>query len=628
MSFEQPLALYGLLFILIPIIIHLFRLSRYQKFIFSSNVFLNQILSQSNKSKSPKKWLLLCLRCLLIALISLGFARPNFSTDNSEEIAIQHALLLDNSISMLAEQNGIPIFEQLKTSAIQYIKQAPANSTFGIYTADGKLEGKELVPANLAIELIQGLSISNQSFSVEPGIQAYPSERIQKLIISDFNQNTIPQSEINISKPILALPLSPSSTNNVRVSSISSHYLEFQDAYEIYFSIKNLSAAEQVIEYQLKDSNIIHYSNRSSIGSSLLIDTVLIKASDISSNILHIDIAESTNSFDNSADVILRKNDDRSIIIVSDYTTPHWTAFDSIDNLNITILSQEEFQSFENQQANLIILDCKKPKQSTLIKWNSFIQSDIPNLIIGNSNGFQIGSIRINPEQTNKAPVLPPKGNSIFRKLFLEIPNNINTPVLNSINRISANNLQPIIQTEGNGILFSSLINSNTFLLHHAIQSSERLTSHAWFPLIIATCLDQNYSLSNTIPIQLSEQLNPESILICKNQECFVPQIKQMMDQISIYPESIPLFGLCDIRNRETNQIVSHIYIPLPEEESNLALVDFEQWKSLFNGNIVFQQASTTNSVFQQETQSSFEYLFILAALLLIGISFVERRLK
>jgi hypothetical protein len=76
MQFKHPELLYALFLLLIPIIIHLFQLRRFQKVAFTNVAFLKKVNIQTRKSSQLKKWITLLLRLLAMACIIIAFAQP------------------------------------------------------------------------------------------------------------------------------------------------------------------------------------------------------------------------------------------------------------------------------------------------------------------------------------------------------------------------------------------------------------------------------------------------------------------------------------------------------------------------------------------------------------------------
>src|SRR5690606_41413776 len=104
MQFKYPELLWALLLLLIPILIHLFRLRRFKKTTFTNVKFLKKVVSESRRSRSIKKWLLLCTRLLLLAALVIAFAQPFLANDRALKEK-ESVIYLDDSFSMQAKGN-------------------------------------------------------------------------------------------------------------------------------------------------------------------------------------------------------------------------------------------------------------------------------------------------------------------------------------------------------------------------------------------------------------------------------------------------------------------------------------------------------------------------------------------
>jgi hypothetical protein len=133
MQFKHPELLYALLLLVIPIIVHLFQLRRFQKEAFTNVKFLKEITLQTRKSSQLKKWLILCTRLLLLACIIIAFAQPFISNSKSFNTKSEMVIYLDNSFSMQAKgSNGT-----LLNSAIQdIIENIDDTEAFTLFTND------------------------------------------------------------------------------------------------------------------------------------------------------------------------------------------------------------------------------------------------------------------------------------------------------------------------------------------------------------------------------------------------------------------------------------------------------------------------------------------------------------
>ncbi|MGV3753972.1 MAG: BatA domain-containing protein [Verrucomicrobiota bacterium] len=107
MSFLTPLFLLGALAVAGPIIFHLVRRTTNDRFTFSSLLFLQPTPPKLTRRSRIEHWLLLLLRCLVLGLLALGFARPFFNDPTRAgadgNLARQRVILLDVSASMQRE---------------------------------------------------------------------------------------------------------------------------------------------------------------------------------------------------------------------------------------------------------------------------------------------------------------------------------------------------------------------------------------------------------------------------------------------------------------------------------------------------------------------------------------------
>ena len=113
MFFKNPFLLYALLLLIIPILVHLFHLQKFETVKFTNVRLLRQIEKQTRKSSQLKKWLLLITRLLLLTSLILAFAQPYFPKKDILKNATI-IVYLDNSWSMQAKGERGPLFEHAK----------------------------------------------------------------------------------------------------------------------------------------------------------------------------------------------------------------------------------------------------------------------------------------------------------------------------------------------------------------------------------------------------------------------------------------------------------------------------------------------------------------------------------
>src|SRR6267154_2638940 len=104
MSFLAPLFLLGALAVSLPVIFHLIRRTTRERTPFSSLMFLQPSPPRLTRRSRLEHILLLLLRCAILCLLALGFARPFIKkpahADPTSASARRIVVLVDSSASM------------------------------------------------------------------------------------------------------------------------------------------------------------------------------------------------------------------------------------------------------------------------------------------------------------------------------------------------------------------------------------------------------------------------------------------------------------------------------------------------------------------------------------------------
>jgi hypothetical protein len=134
MSFLTPLFLLGGLALALPVIFHLIRRTTRERTVFSSLMFLQPTPPRLTKRSRLEHWLLLLLRCLALALLAMGFARPFFKQPSAPENPAgtqkRRVVLLDTSASM--RRTGL--WAEAQARALAAVKQAGPGDQLAIWT--------------------------------------------------------------------------------------------------------------------------------------------------------------------------------------------------------------------------------------------------------------------------------------------------------------------------------------------------------------------------------------------------------------------------------------------------------------------------------------------------------------
>ena len=136
MTFINPTALWGLLALSVPILVHLFHFRRYTTVYFSDVRLLSQMEEQRSTKSNLKRLLLLFLRMAAIVLVVMAFAQPVFHQENPlvDDIARNEILLIDNSLSMYEGENSS--YDQTIKNITDYIEKSRSDQRFQLLGHD------------------------------------------------------------------------------------------------------------------------------------------------------------------------------------------------------------------------------------------------------------------------------------------------------------------------------------------------------------------------------------------------------------------------------------------------------------------------------------------------------------
>jgi len=208
-SFTEWIFLLGGLAVVGPVIAHLLAKPRYRRLPFTMLRFLHSGQIESQSRRKLRDLLILLLRCAIIVLIAMLFARPllHIRLKPSRTRSV-YCLGLDNSISMAYSDRSDSYFDKLKDSAVNYIRSGENDALFNICAlasgdwmqgmdkeqALAEVKSLEIEPGNANIgDFLSGLSRISQTENY--------NDKVSVLVLSDFTPNTFRQF-INVAEPV------------------------------------------------------------------------------------------------------------------------------------------------------------------------------------------------------------------------------------------------------------------------------------------------------------------------------------------------------------------------------------------------------------------------------------------
>lgn len=200
MAFLNPAALWGLLALSVPIIVHFFNLQRPKQVLFSNVAFVKEIKRTVVRRVNFQRWLLLILRLLALAAVVFVFANP-VKIESGKQLlqgSRSVAIIVDNSESMRSSNERGEYFRQAISLSRNLVKAYGQEDEF-LVTGSSNLSlqsgftGKEEVGDHLEqLALEQNTRSLGDLLSVAPNLFDRASGAVRELyIISDFQESTV-----------------------------------------------------------------------------------------------------------------------------------------------------------------------------------------------------------------------------------------------------------------------------------------------------------------------------------------------------------------------------------------------------------------------------------------------------
>lgn len=197
MSFLNPALLFGVAAVAVPILIHLWNRRRFRPMPWAAMRFLRASVEQNRRRVRIEDWLLLVVRCLLLALLALALARPALRSvaaflDTGRAATV---LVLDHSASLGVSDGVRTRMDEVRDAAEAVVGAYPAGSEWVVwgagdrvtewvpeFTPDGSRVRKEIREARVtglatdhAVSLVRAMEV----------VREHPALRKEVVLVTD-----------------------------------------------------------------------------------------------------------------------------------------------------------------------------------------------------------------------------------------------------------------------------------------------------------------------------------------------------------------------------------------------------------------------------------------------------------
>jgi len=589
MQFKHPELLYALLLLVIPIIIHLFQLRRFQKEAFTNVKFLKDIVLQTRKSSQLKKWLTLLTRLLLLACIIIAFAQPYFTNSKSFNSRSETVIYLDNSFSMQAKgSNGT-----LLNSAIQsIIETLDDNETFTLFTNNTTFKNTTLnAIRNDLIQLPYSPNQLNYDAVVIKGKKAF-SDDINSLknlvLISDFQQKEESFNFQNNSLIELKLvQVKPINTNNIAIDSVYISKIDVENI-ELTVALKNHGTPVETLPISLfNDNQLVAKSAVSIEDEASTIFTIPVDQTFKGK----LNIADVNLQYDNNLYFNLDKREKINVLSINEANDIFLRKIYTSDEFNYSAypFNELDYNALDNQ--NLIILNEVKEIPSSLTTALKTITDEGAHLLIIPSNNAILNTYNqlfnnyslanfsiLNTSEKNITTIN--FSHPLFTNVFDKQVTNFQYPKVNAFYGLSSNaNTSALGYEDGSSFLSNS---ANVYSFTAALNAENSNFKNS--PLIVPILYNLGkqslklaqlyYIIGKENKIDINTKLSKDDILTLQaDDQEVIPLQQTYANKVELVTSEFPNeSGIYGVKSKET--ILKHLSYNYSRDESNLTYFD------------------------------------------------------
>ncbi len=632
MQFKHPELLYALLLLLIPIIVHLFQLRKFQKEAFTNVAFLKEVTLQTRKSSQIKKWLTLLVRLGLLAAIILAFAQPYTSNNKTFNTKTETVIYLDNSFSMEAKGDKGPL---LKRAIQDIIGNVPENESFSLVTNNDVY--RNVTVKSINNELLQ-LGYSTNQLNYEAALlksKAYfskDSNTIKNLVfVSDFQLKEVPvRANGDSSIKVNHVQLKPVNVNNVAIDTVYASKRTPENL-ELTVGLKNNGDSIDNLPISLyNDDNLLAKSSVSMDKEATT--TFTLPANTIINGTLKI---EDVNlQFDNNLYFNINETPKINVLSINEGDDAFLKRIYTEDEFNYTSSNFKDLNYNSITSQNLIVLNELQRIPSAL---NTALKSFTGNggvLIIIPSENIDIQSYNNTNIKFDFAPLKPlvtiekrltsiNYSHPIYINVFEKQVRNFQYPKVNTYYPQDLGNASAVLQFEDNKPFLSQ--NGNTFLFSSALNKAN--SNFKAINLIVPTFYNigksslQNvnlyYTIGNENTYDVATILQQDEILTLNHKEVnVIPQQQYFNNKVAITTNETPdKAAVYTIKNKASSlESVSYNY---NRAESNL---DYQNLSNIENVNVSNSITELFDTIKSDSKINELWKWFVIFALILLII--------
>jgi hypothetical protein len=637
MQFKHPEILYFLFALVIPILVHLFQLRRFKKELFTNVKLLKELQTQTRKSATIKKWLLLFTRLLLLAFLIIAFAQPFFTAKNAAAKKNELVILLDNSFSMQAKgENG----ELLKRSIQDILENFDENQQFSLLTTNETFWD---VDAKTIQNELQKITYAPFSFEVDYLLTQVASKKpnatIDYFIISDavdFSSKKLAQ--ISENNAVYFWQPKTQNINNIAVSNVRL-LQSLENLNEIEVELQRFGNFDEAIPLAVYQNDTVIAKAIVPMQSEKEIVKLTLPKKELQAEVT---IQDNSLSYDNNYFFTLGKPKKPKVTFIGT----------AVKNKFLSrIITANEF---EITNTELTQLNYSKIEEQNTIILNELVE--IPQALQTNLKAFyeKGGNIVLIPSEENNLANLNQFLNTFGRNTFAKQEKNTKNitkisfkhPLFNQVFEKEVSNFQypnstssltlngnaaGILQYDDGSNFLASIGNQLGKIYVFATPINKQQTNFQNSPLIVpvfynmamtnANANNQTFTIGANESFLIEATLSKDEVVSVQNtSSSFIPMQQILPSKVKInfgdYPEQAGNFAI-----NQKNNTIAKVSFNYPRNESNL-----NTNTTLPKVNYVNNSETVLNTLLAERTDTVLWKWFLMATLLFLLIELLIQK--
>ena len=630
MHFQHPELLYALFLLIIPLIVHLFRLRKFQKEDFTNVKFLKKVIQETRKSSRLKKFLILITRLLLLACLILAFAKPFIPSSEKALSESRKLIFLDNSYSMQAKDGQTSIFQK---SINPLLENLNAENEYALFTNNSEHFNRSSLELKEEIQELE-FTESQTGFQeirlkAENYFNSYPNVEKELVIISDFQENLeIPEEIEDGEIDYHFIKINPGELFNV---SIDSAYIDdtTPESFNLHIIASSNSLRERPVSISVFDGeNLLGRSSLQFSEEKTLEVDFRLQNEYISNG--RIETEDSGLNYDNHLFFNIQESPGIQVVIISNKETDFLNRIYTEPEFETSIFAPDQIDFNRLNSANLIILNEIEQLPSSLVNNLTNVKNKGASVIIIpseeatnyngllNSFGFSAFGQKVERERLITEISFD---HPLLKNVFEDRIDNFEYPkVITSFNLSSSNSVlnyqdnQPFLAESNSVYLFTAALNQD----NSNFRNSPLIVPVFYQIGLNALKKNQLYYLTNRDnTIDIAADLGKDQVLHLVDQDLdVIPQQQNFSNRVEINTRNLSLdAGNYQVSNQ--NETIDNISFNYGREESNLVYKDLSGLNNVSIHDSVQDYFSESNAATEITTLWKW---FVIFALIFLAI--------